>query len=288
MAALNGYVRVYRKLTENPIWIQLAPPVLKVAIYFLLQANYKPSQWYDGKDNNDVPAGSFITSYASTAEACNLSVKQVRGAFSHLSRAQFAAYTRADRWTLVTVLNWASYQPSSDDQGTDQGTDEGFRRAGRGQQLKNIRSKEYTPEREEFDLDGIPFDTLDQLSEEKTPDASSPGRNGSAHHTVLSTVASAIHARHPNAHSRRDCGAAAVEKQLEAILKHKRIPPDEREDYLRRVDANHASMCASDQWTKNGGEFAKSLSNWLAPTKERYDVEASLDSTSESRPRYVL
>ena len=287
MAALNGYVRIYRKLTENPIWIQLAPSVLKVAIYFLLQANYKPSQWYDGRENVDIPAGSFVTSYASTAEACNLSVKQVRGAFTHLFRAQFAAYTRADRWTLVTVLNWASYQPSSDDQGIDQGTDEGFRRAGGGQQLKNIRSKEYTPEGEEFHLGDIPFDTLDQLPEKKTPCTVFTTTIGTPQHATLAAVASAIHARHPNAHGRRDCSSAMVEKQLVAILKYKRVPVDQREIYLRRVDANHTGMCASEQWQKNSGEFAKSLSNWLAPTKERYLVEASGGEASPT-PRYVL
>jgi hypothetical protein len=286
MAAFNGYVRIYRKLTENPIWIQLAPSVLKVAIYFLLQANYKPSQWYDGRENVDIPAGSFVTSYASTAEACNLSVKQVRGAFTHLLRAQFAAYTRADRWTLVTVLNWASYQPSSDDQGIDQGTDEGFRRAGGGQQLKNIRSKEYTPEWEEFDLRHRPFDTLDDIPEGKEPGASA-GRNGAPQHATLAAVASAIHARHPNAHGRRDCSAVMVEKQLVAILKHKRVPADQRDIYLLRLDANHANMSGSEQWTKNGGEFAKSLTNWLAPTKERYEVEPSRGEAAPA-PRYVL
>jgi hypothetical protein len=30
-------------------------------------------------------------------------------------------------------------------------------------------------------------------------------------------------------------------------------------------------MCASEDWRKDG--FAKGLENWLAPTKERYDVE---------------
>jgi hypothetical protein len=92
--------------------VQLAPAVSKVAIYFLLKANFKSTQWYDGTQVVNIAAGSFITSYGRVAEDCNLSVQQIRGAFGHLLRTQFATYTRTERWTLVTVLNWATYQAS--------------------------------------------------------------------------------------------------------------------------------------------------------------------------------
>jgi hypothetical protein len=42
-------------------------------------------------------------------------VQQTRDAFEHLSRTHFATYRRTQRWTLVTVLNWAAYQASSDE-----------------------------------------------------------------------------------------------------------------------------------------------------------------------------
>jgi hypothetical protein len=107
-----GYVRLFRKMLQNPIWTQLAPAVAKVAVYFLLRANYKPAHWYDGYRQAEIPAGSFITSYARTADACNLSIQQVRDAFAHLFRTHFATYTRTKHWTLVTVLNWPIYQAS--------------------------------------------------------------------------------------------------------------------------------------------------------------------------------
>jgi uncharacterized protein YdaU (DUF1376 family) len=90
---------------------------------------------------------------------------------------------------------------------------------------------------------------------------------------VLEQVARSIHERHPSAHGRRDLGVAAVEKKLAAILKHKRIPAAECEAYLRRIGRNHAAACQSEDWQKDGGQFVKSLRNYLAPTEERYDVE---------------
>jgi hypothetical protein len=133
--------------------------------------------------------------------------------------------------------------------------------------------------------ENLPFDTLDDFHthEAKTTKPCSAGgrTNGTAHRATLEAVASSIHARHPSAHGRRDCSVAAVEKQLSAILKHKHISPGEREDYLRRVEASHAAWCASEQWQKDGGAFVKALGNWLAPTKERYDIEPAANESGD-------
>jgi hypothetical protein len=91
---------------------------------------------------------------------------------------------------------------------------------------------------------------------------------------VLEEVAKAIHGRHPNAYGRRDLGVEGVTKKLGAILNHRRIAPSAAEAYLRQIDHNHDAATASEQWRKNGGEFAKSLSGWLSPRDGRYDVVA--------------
>ena len=136
-----GYIWLYRKFLENPIFTQLAPAVAKVAIFFLLRANYKPIQWYDGVSTIEIPAGSFITSLASTAAACNISRQQVRDAFGHLSRLKFATHQGTHRWTIVTVLNWAAYQCPQDNQ---EHTGEPVENQSRTPNKKE-RSKEYTP-----------------------------------------------------------------------------------------------------------------------------------------------
>ena len=122
MGPIIGYVRLYRRLLQNPIWTQLSAAVLKVAMYFLLKANYRPGQWYDGAQTVAIPPGCFVTSYASAAAACGLSMQQIRDAFAHLERTQFATYRRTPRWTLVTVVNWASYQAIADDENTAENT----------------------------------------------------------------------------------------------------------------------------------------------------------------------
>jgi len=143
MDPTSGYVRLFRRLLQNPIWTQLTPAVFKVAVYFLLRANYRPSQWYDGARSVDLPAGCFITSYASTAQACKLSIQQIRDAFAHLERTEFATYVRTHQWTLVTVLNWSVYQAACDEGSTPENTGRnscGNRQGTTDKEVKNIRT----------------------------------------------------------------------------------------------------------------------------------------------------
>ena len=50
----------------------------------------------------------------------------------------------------------------------------------------------------------------------------------------------------------------------------KGYPEGERIAAINGIDKRHAAWCATDAWTKDGGEYAKGLENWLAPTMQRY------------------
>jgi hypothetical protein len=169
----SGYIRLWRSLFDNPVWTQLSPAVLKVMIAFLLKANWKPATWYDGSTEVEIPRGSFITSYPKIAEFCQLSVKQARSSFLHLENLHFAAYTRAAKWTMVTVLNYETYQGCADDEGTVEGNlrarsgqDEGTMRAPI-EEVKKLRTNTRAPKADALavgnplSIDDPPFSTLD-------------------------------------------------------------------------------------------------------------------------------
>jgi hypothetical protein len=112
------------------------------------------------------------------------------------------------------------------------------------------------------------------------PEVLSTEVNGNHNHAakpdlseVIHQIAERIHQRHPHSSDfpRRDCSAARVGKLLTSILK--RISAAERQSYLERIDRNHAGMCESESWQKDGGQYVKGLGGWLAPTKELYLVE---------------
>jgi hypothetical protein len=102
--------------------------------------------------------------------------------------------------------------------------------------------------------------------------------------TVLDQVARRIHARHPAV---RRCGMAEVKNQLRAIVR--RAAPAKRIDLLHRVDQNHAAWCATADWQKDGGQYAKGLENWLAPTKERWnEPPANAKGASDAEPPRLM
>ena len=83
--------------------------------------------------------------------------------------------------------------------------------------------------------------------------------------TELEDVVRAIHRRHP---APRSCGPAVIRDRLRKIAKGH--PEGEQIAVINAIDKRHAAWCATDAWTKDGGEYAKGLENWLAPTMLRY------------------
>jgi hypothetical protein len=258
----GGYVRIYRKLLDQPIWTQLAPAVLKVAIFCILRANYRRFDWYDGVKTVEISAGSFVTSYAKAAAACGLSIQQIRDAFSHLERTHFATFVRTHRWTLVTVRNYETYQATLGEENTPKS------------KTTNTSENRQGPPNEEIEIEPVPSSDQSGVSPSLVLIPPKPKKTRATTHQpyaeVLRKVACAIHDRHPDAYERRNLDVAGTEKRLVAILRHQHVPTVECEAYLQRVDRNHVAACQSEKWCKNGGEFVKNLRGWLNPSEGLY------------------
>ncbi|MCP4899784.1 MAG: hypothetical protein GY906_22690 [bacterium] len=130
----TGYIRIHRKIRESPLWTQLKPGVLKLALHYIMEARWQPSKFYDGSRQIPVPAGSFVSSVRKLAEDTGLTVKQVRVAMQHLANLEFAAHTRAQSKTLITVTNYSSYQIADKPEGTHSG-----KRGANGGQMEGKR-----------------------------------------------------------------------------------------------------------------------------------------------------
>lgn len=86
---------------------------------------------------------------------------------------------------------------------------------------------------------------------------------------LVLSAAKRMAALHPQV---RTCSANQVRDSLRKILD--KLPKGERPAKLEWIERNHSDWCRTPQWKKDGGEFAKGLEGWLAPTKGRYDVPA--------------
>lgn len=104
-------------------------------------------------------------------------------------------------------------------------------------------------------------------------------------HTICE-VAESMHKRHPKV---RNCAPSELKRNLIAIAKG--LPSSDRVPALRAIDRRHAGWCASPEWMKDGGQYAKGLDNWTAPTKDRWKREPpgsqSQSPPSEQPSRYI-
>lgn len=96
--------------------------------------------------------------------------------------------------------------------------------------------------------------------------ASEPPEPAEALGVQVRIVAERVKARHPTIRA-AGYGVNAIAKRLLAIARGK--PKAQRMAYLEQIDANHAAWCESQQWTDNGGMYAKGLENWLR--MDRFD-----------------
>lgn len=146
MQELNGFVKLYRKLKR---WGWYKDTVVKcVFLHFLLSASYTEFEWM----GRTFKPGQFITSIAHLSEELGFTPKQIRTAIDKLCSTKEVGKQTTNKYTVITVMNWESYQgdeiPKGKQMGNqraNEGQTKGNQRANEGQQyknIKNIRNKE--------------------------------------------------------------------------------------------------------------------------------------------------
>lgn len=112
MQELNGYIKLFRKLIR---WGWYQDNVVKgLFIHCLLCASYKDFEWMGQK----LEAGQFITSNKHLAEELGFSVQQIRTAIKKLESTGEITSKSTNKYTIITVVNWESFQSFEDESNT--------------------------------------------------------------------------------------------------------------------------------------------------------------------------
>lgn len=134
----------------------------------LLRANWKDG-WFLG---TPIPRGSFATSIKSFAEQTKLTEKAVRYWLKKFEEAGQISVNGANRFSVITVINYAKYQdyyPIQGEPGANQGQTEGEPRANQGQTKGDNRTietkKQSNKETKKQVYRGFTPPTLDEVSE---------------------------------------------------------------------------------------------------------------------------
>ncbi len=101
---MNGYIKIHRKLTE---WGWYDDPFTKaVFLHLLLTANWKESTYHGVKLN----PGDTVIGRKKLAEELGMSEQNVRTALKKLEQTGEITKKSTNRFTVVTIENWALYQ----------------------------------------------------------------------------------------------------------------------------------------------------------------------------------
>lgn len=98
----------------------------------------------------------------------------------------------------------------------------------------------------------------------------------------IDATAEALKARHPPV---RACGLAEIRKNLKAIVG--KLPQAGKVLALQRIETNHRGWCETEDWKRDGGQYAKGLANWLSPSMQRFldPPPAKAGPPVDNRPR---
>lgn len=109
MVGANGYIKLYRKLLDNPI-VCKDPDHLAVWIYLLLNATHKQKKMmFEGKVITLNP-GQLITGRKSISTQIKVSESKVQRVLKLLESEQQIEQQTTPRNRLITVVSWQEYQ----------------------------------------------------------------------------------------------------------------------------------------------------------------------------------
>jgi hypothetical protein len=111
----KGYVRLYRKLLDHPLFTDKPAGWLKIWIFILLRANWQETVFYPRQGEQlTVPPGSLVTSLEKLGTHTGLSKEHARRCLDYLERTHTVTLRRTHHWTMIIIVNWGTYQHAED------------------------------------------------------------------------------------------------------------------------------------------------------------------------------
>lgn len=153
--AEGNWIKLYRKMIDDPIFVNSTGPQVKVLMTVMFLAAWTPKKWDVLGHEFTIQPGEVFISTRDLADRAgdDVSHKVVRGALARFEKLGFWTLKRAHTGTLIHIVNWRKYQLYEGEAGTaraHEGHSEGTRGAHEGhsnkkesKNSKNVRREEY-------------------------------------------------------------------------------------------------------------------------------------------------
>ena len=115
MTTTGGWVALHRELLDSYLWA-LRPTTRVLAITILVAANWKPGETVSDGQRVFVKRGQLMTSLKSLSKLAGIrSISTIRTSLVNLEKLGFLTSTSTNRFRMITVTNYESYQSVDDD-----------------------------------------------------------------------------------------------------------------------------------------------------------------------------
>lgn len=104
---MNGWIKLYRDIMDSPLYRNAAR--FKLFVTLLLLAQHDD----DSGGAIELKRGQLLTSLSRLCATTSLTPKQVRCALSALERDEYIKIYATNKYSIVTVCNYDSYQEQS-------------------------------------------------------------------------------------------------------------------------------------------------------------------------------
>lgn len=157
--AEGNWIKLYRKMIDDPAFVNSTPAQVKVLLTVMFLAAWTPKKWDVLNHEFTIQPGEvFISSLELARRAGDgVSRKVVRGALERFEKLGFWTIRRTKRGALIHIVNWGKYQLYEGDEGQSMGHTRanggpmgGHTRANGGptnkkesKNSKNVRREEY-------------------------------------------------------------------------------------------------------------------------------------------------
>lgn len=146
--AEGNWIKLYRKMIDDPIFVNSTGPQVKVLLTVMFLAAWTPKKWDVLGHEFTIQPGEVFISTRDLADRAgdDVSHKVVRGALARFEKLGFWTLKRAHTGTLIHIVNWRKYQLYEDAEGTVEGTSrahEGHNNKKESKNSKNVRREEY-------------------------------------------------------------------------------------------------------------------------------------------------
>ena len=116
--AEGNWIKLYRKMVDDPIFVNSTGPQVKVLLTVMFLAAWTPKKWdVLGHEFTIQPGEVFISAYELARRAGDdVSRDVVRNALVRFEKLGFWTLKRTHRGVLIHIVNWRKYQLSDEEQ----------------------------------------------------------------------------------------------------------------------------------------------------------------------------